>query len=118
VRVAHRLLWLVLVVCAAGGIGCRRNPCLALCETNAKALGCHHADQCKSSCQKLHDATVCATQLKEFEACFLKEPPEHWECDDFDGVPALKDGVCAPERKYVMACVQAQAPMPPPPKKP
>ena len=112
----HLVVALSFVVAAAAG--CHRDPCLSLCERNAKELGCHHPEDCKSSCKKLHESPVCGTPLKEFESCFLKEPREHWECDDFDGVPALKDGVCGAERGRVLACLQSQPLLPQVPAKP
>jgi hypothetical protein len=104
-----------VLVAAAGG--CHRDHCLPLCEATAKALHCAHPGDCKLSCTQLHETPVCVPEFKEFETCFLEEPPEHWECDD-NGVPALKEGVCGPQRAGVLACLQAHPPPLGPPAQP
>jgi hypothetical protein len=102
-----RTLALVLALGSASLVaGCRKD-CVAVCEANQKVIKCKSTD-CKASCGKLHDAPTCKPEMASFESCFVKTPPDKWECDE-DGQPALKDGVCSPERAAVMKCLENEA---------
>jgi hypothetical protein len=96
--------------------GCHRDKCTPFCERTAKAIGCVKLDACKTQCKQLHESPVCGAEFKVFEACMLQQSPDKWVCDP-DDTPALKDGVCVPERLKVTDCLSS-APPPPPPKTP
>jgi hypothetical protein len=101
-----RPLALVLVLGAAALVGGCRRDCLATCEARQKVLKCERTN-CKASCDQLHDMPVCKKELAAFEACFVKEPADKWECDE-SREPAVKSGVCSPERAAVLQCVASQ----------
>lgn len=37
--------------------------------------------------------------------CLLKEPIQHWECDE-SGTAAIRDGYCDKERAAAVACME------------
>jgi hypothetical protein len=101
-----RTLALALALAAAAAGGCRRADCVSICQERDKVLKCGQTN-CKDLCGKLHTSPVCGAELKKFEGCLLKQPLDKWECDDARE-PALKSGVCMPERGAVMTCLQQQ----------
>jgi hypothetical protein len=103
------------LVSAAGLAGCRKKDCVSVCEARNKVIHCSAA-RCKELCDKLHTSPVCGAQFKRFEACLLEQPVDKWECDDARE-PALKAGVCGPERGEVMKCLQGTPPPAAPPAK-
>jgi len=114
---AVRTLALVLALASAAGLaGCRRADCVSTCEARDKVIKCGNTN-CKELCEKLHTSPVCGPQFKAFEACLLQQPVEKWQCDD-GREPALKTGVCMPERGAVMKCLQEAPPPAAPPAKP
>jgi hypothetical protein len=120
-RVVRAFMSIVFIaLLAAHAAGCHRDACLPTCVKRAKELACNNPQDCKASCDKLHGSPICVSEFKAFEACFLKEPREHWQCD-VDGQPAVKEGVCSPERAKVMTCLETHplpVPAPAPAKKP
>jgi hypothetical protein len=99
---------LALLLLAATS-GCR-DQCVPVCEKNAKALGCGRADMCKEQCTSLHTSKLCLAEMKVFEKCFLKEPTDHWMCDE-ESIPALQLTYCQADRAKVVECLQkAQVP--------
>ncbi len=81
--------------------------CTATCMLRAKELRCQHPEGCPDACSKLHASTFCVRQVRAFLACFLKEPVNHWECNE-SGLPVIGHA-CEGEQGDVSDClIQSQ----------
>jgi hypothetical protein len=109
-----RTLALLLALASAAALGgCRKSAdCVSVCTERDKTLKCGQTD-CKDLCNKLHTSPVCGAELKSFETCLLKQPPDQWECDETHE-PALKMSACSPERGAVVKCMENQHYVPAP----
>jgi hypothetical protein len=118
----RRAILILGLFALASSAGCRRDRCVPTCEQRAKEVKCLRGERCKEKCEELHKATVCAAELKAFEACFLEEPVDHWLCDE-ESFPVVKNEYCGKQREAVVNCLQSQpipsvpTPNPPAPKK-
>jgi hypothetical protein len=111
-----RTIWYALAyafVVFLSAAGCHRDRCVPTCEQRAKELNCIPRE-CKTKCAELHAPPFCAKEMKRFESCFLAEPTKNWICDE-EGLPVVRQEVCAKERQAVIACLQSAPSRPPPP---
>jgi hypothetical protein len=104
-RAARPLAALLFLLMVTGAAGCKRADCVSVCEAREKALKCGRAN-CKAKCDQLHNPPACKPELAKFEACLLKEPADHWFCDE-EYHPALKESACPAERLVIMKCLQS-----------
>lgn len=104
----HLAALLLILTMVTGAAGCKRADCVSVCEAREKVLKCGQA-QCKAKCDQLHNPPACKPELAKFEGCLLKEPIDHWFCDD-SREPALKEDACPKERAVVMKCLSATGP--------
>jgi len=51
--------------------------------------------------------TACSQQISALFPCLLKEPSQHWECDE-SGLAAIRDGYCDKEQAVAVACMEKQ----------
>jgi hypothetical protein len=108
----HLLLAACLLTTTTVTAGCR-DACVSTCQLRAKELGCAHPEKCREGCDKLRTSPVCQAEFKTFKACFLKVPPDHWVCDD-NGIPAMREDACLPEKWKVSDCLDQHPPPPTP----
>src|SRR5262249_19326583 len=83
------------------------DACEPICR-HPRALRCPNPSQCLTACREMQASSVCRAQIHSFLDCLLKQPTEHWECDE-DGIGSIQDGYCDAEQAAVATCVQAAA---------
>ncbi|HEX2734320.1 MAG TPA: hypothetical protein VHM70_22075 [Polyangiaceae bacterium] len=85
------------------------DSCTSICEVN-RELGCGATEQvCQQRClQMIEQVPECATAMRAALSCFAEHSKQDWHCEDSEGMPALKDGLCDDAQADVMRCVQQQ----------
>jgi len=80
-----------------------KDACTLKCEQVAADKKCTRGDKCAENCLTLDRAKFCKAEVATFMECFLREPSDHWRCED-DGVPTLGH-VCEPEQNRIADCM-------------
>ena len=81
--------------------------CDEICRI-AAPLGCPHQDECVNGCETMASASVCRAEMSRMYDCLLRQPVEHWECDE-NGVGAIRDPFCGKEQAAVVKCAESNA---------
>jgi hypothetical protein len=85
-----------------------KDPCQAVCA-HGRQLGCRKSmADCRKGCTEALGEESCASPRRRFGDCLGREPRAHWACDE-EGMPALADGFCAPERSALALCLKGEA---------
>jgi hypothetical protein len=53
-------------------------------------------------------ATPCSKELAAFQACLVKEPTAHWECEEETGVAQIRSGYCEAEQALAGTCMEGK----------
>lgn len=79
-------------------------PCRTMCS-HARELGCTGLSHCSESCAELLAAPECKAQLDVALGCMVREPREHWTCNE-DGLASIRDGYCNAEQGAYIECLR------------
>lgn len=81
-----------------------QTSCRGICE-RSKQLKCKRSEECLPNCYGMASLTPCSKEINPLFSCLLREPAEHWECDE-DGMGAIRDGYCDKEQREAVACME------------
>jgi hypothetical protein len=83
-----------------------------VCRTisdHAIALHCGTPDRCTVECRQMLAGPGCQGQLTAFLQCAVREPIDHWHCDDALQTPALRDGYCDAQQGELIRCMSSDS---------
>jgi hypothetical protein len=83
-----------------------QEACRTICE-RSRQLTCKNAQECLPNCLGMASLTPCSEPISEFYRCLVREPLEHWECDE-DGIGSIREGYCDSEQARAVSCAEAK----------